>query len=237
MFLLNCLFLTHGSANLGLPGDIPADFADSVFWSLVTGVGQLHTRLVVPYQGHDYSNSNVNTTNCMLSLMIIGGGCRGIFVCEQATTCLLVVVRGNCSGMPWCLAKLLNTQCPREEKEEIANWFCQLRQCCKDKAFSEPFSLQVSSPDELLHSERCQLFLKGFFNCKTCNITIETNFARMGSMKRANRGRCEIVPSLAAKHMLSEAKAIHLHHIKRVRKHQLKHGSTPMSSGGTGSMA
>lgn len=81
-----CLSFTHGSANLGLPGDIPADFADSVFWSLVTAVGQLHTRLVVPYQGHKYSNImltmlTINTPNCMLSLIIIGGGCRGSFFC------------------------------------------------------------------------------------------------------------------------------------------------------------
>ena len=136
------------------------------------------------------------------------------------------------SGMPWCLAKLLNTKCPQEEKKKIAQWFCQLCPCCKDKAFSEPLSLHIQSPHDLLENEKGILLLRALFNGKLFNITIETNFARMGSMKRACRGRCEIAPSMASKHMLAEAKAIHLRHIKCVRKHQLKEGRVQIQSSG-----
>ena len=48
-------FLPCGSR--GLPRGIPADFMNSVFWSLTTAVGQLHQRLVSTYEGPQMNHS------------------------------------------------------------------------------------------------------------------------------------------------------------------------------------
>ncbi len=121
-------------------------------------------------------------------------------------------------GLPWCLAMLLNVQADLEEKRAMAEWFCQLKECCKDNAFSKPLATLVESTADLLPHGKCETLLRSCFNGKTFNIEIENNFARMQSMKRVSRGRSEIAPSLAAKHLLSEAKLCHLRHIRYVRK-------------------
>lgn len=123
------------------------------------------------------------------------------------------------AGFPWCLARLLNTRVPTDEKEDLANWVFSLQDCCKDITFGMPFSRFVQDPSNLLEGGSCQNILKACFNSKTFNIEIENNFARMQTMKRVGRGRSELSANLASKRLISEAKLAHLRHIKYVRKH------------------
>lgn len=120
--------------------------------------------------------------------------------------------------LPFCMASLLNTEMPLDEKKSLSEWFCGLQDCCLDTAFGVPLKAQLESPADLMPTGKRYMLLQACFQSKNCTLETENNFARLQSMKRATRGRSDIASSLAAKHLLSEIKLSHLKQFRLWKK-------------------
>eukprot|EP00439_Symbiodinium_sp_Y106_P068934 s1213_g11.t2 len=135
--------------------------------------------------------------------------------------------------LPWHLARLLDTTIDESRLSELASWFVKLPTCCLNDWFGHAVRAHVSDETDLLPRGKCQTLLRGLYNCKTFNIEVENNFARMQSMKRVGRGRLDLAHNLASKHVLAEAKLAHVRELTRcdapdpgLRQHKTFNGYT-----------
>ncbi|CAE7556732.1 unnamed protein product [Symbiodinium necroappetens] len=117
--------------------------------------------------------------------------------------------------LPWLLARLLDSTIDASLLNELASWFMKLPDCCLNGWFGHAIRARVSDETDLLPGGKCQMLLRGLYNCKTFNIEVENNFARMQSMKRVGRGRLDLAHNLASKHVLAEAKLAHVRELTR----------------------
>ena len=119
---------------------------------------------------------------------------------------------------PWKLAGRLDSERSLHEKTLLATEFLELDVCCLNSWWGKPLRDCATTVADLVNGS-CTTLLKGLFNGKIFNIEVETNFARMQSMKRVGRGREDLASSLSAKHCLAEAK---LSHVRDIKKNQIK---------------
>ena len=111
---------------------------------------------------------------------------------------------------PWKMAGLLDSETSLPEKHQLASEFLQLLPCCLNDWWGKQLRAHALNVHDLLPGGSCVGLLKACFNGKIFNIEVETNFARMQSMKRVGRGRVDLASSLCAKHVLAEAKLSHV---------------------------
>jgi hypothetical protein len=119
---------------------------------------------------------------------------------------------------PWKLAGLLDSESSVHTKTLLATEFLELDVCCLNSWWGKPLRDRATTAADLVDGS-CTTLLKGMFNGKIFNIEVETNFARMQSMKRVGRGREDLASSLSAKHCLAEAK---LSYVRDIKKNHVK---------------
>ena len=120
--------------------------------------------------------------------------------------------------LPLSLGQLINTDLNVEQREALMKQYLSLKDCCVERHFAAPVlaDLRMDGLDGLKDD------LKMAFRSKTSNIEIETNFARASSSRMAMRGRSHTIPSMTAKHVVSEIKMIHSR-----MEHQLRQSESP----------
>ena len=112
--------------------------------------------------------------------------------------------------LPFCLARLVDVDRSFDEKQVIANWFMKRSRCCLDAAFSRGLRDRARTEDDLLPGGSLYGVLELAFTGKNTNVETENNFARAQKAQRTGQGRSVLSTSMAAKHVLSEAKRYHL---------------------------
>lgn len=106
-----------------------------------------------------------------------------------------------------------------------------LEPCCCNSWWTTPVKERAKETADLMPGGSCTALLKAMFNGKIFNIEVETNFARMESMKRVGRGRSDLASSLSAKHILAEAKLGHVRELLRNRTNDGADASAESSTG------
>ncbi|CAE7803730.1 unnamed protein product [Symbiodinium sp. CCMP2592] len=110
--------------------------------------------------------------------------------------------------LPLCLARLVDEDVSMDARRVIAHWFVNTcGDCCLDAAFSKLLHSKCSGADDLLPDGSLHGVLQLAFCGKNTNIEAENNFARA---QKAAQARTSLSTSMAAKHVLSEAKRCHL---------------------------
>ena len=112
--------------------------------------------------------------------------------------------------LPFSLGRLADADVDVPTKRVIAQWFSNCSKCCLDTAFSAPLRAMMDDPVDILPDGRLHGIVQMSFAGKNCNIETETNFARAQKAKRATAGRSALTCNMAAKHVLAEAKRIHI---------------------------
>lgn len=121
----------------------------------------------------------------------------------------------------------MDARTPLEQKSEAAAAFMALHDCCLEQGFSLPLRKLVTCKEDLLPGGCAHHLLQGSMQGVPHNVAVENAFARVKNYQRPGRGRTELSHNIAAKHLLSEAKAAHTQHLElelpvaQLREHDL----------------
>ena len=110
---------------------------------------------------------------------------------------------------PLCLGKLCDSRVSNVEKQNLADWYVSLPDCCRSTSFCKPLLTLCTSASDLCPNGILHTTLDACFRTPATNIQCENNFARAQSAKQATRGRSDHSSQLCAKHILAEVKALH----------------------------
>ena len=111
-------------------------------------------------------------------------------------------------SLPLSLGRLVDEDLSTDVRRVIAHWFVHTcGECCLDSSFSKTLHSKCSKTEDLLPNGSLYGVLQLAFCGKNTNIETENNFARA---QHACQARTSQSTSMAAKHVLCEAKRYHL---------------------------
>ena len=108
---------------------------------------------------------------------------------------------------PWRLGLLLDEELSDEHRRALAEEVFATNNCCVD-AFTASIKATVQSPDQLLSAEKLRMLNDIFRNIPVTNIGSEHRFASAHVRMQRASGNVGAPASLAADHVLGEAKMV-----------------------------